>query len=378
MKYSSFILTLFFTLYFIKADTSSVLIDEFDQYIRESISNANIAGIGISILSKDSVIFSNGYGYSNIKTKAPFTTNTIMNIASISKTFVGVSIMYLVEQKIVTLDDDINSILPFKVFNPHIPNSIITLRHLMSHTSGIIDDQEIYLSSYHFGNDSPNSLGKFLEDYLSSSGKYFSNKNFTKNTPGEKFNYSNIGAGLAGYLVELLSGKPLNIFTRENIFKPLKMNNTYWFISEMDQSRHSRIYKSKKNNKILDEIELYGLTTYPDGGLRTTINDLSKYLLCIINQGKYKDGQILEKSTISKMLKSDFIDTYAKFWNIGEEIGHGGGDPGVSTGMYYSPEKELGIIYFINTSSYSGFKNKEKEMYKFGEILKKSFEITKN
>ena len=89
--------------------------------------------MGIAILSKDSVLYKKGYGYSDLKGKKRFTTNTIMNIASISKTFIGTSIMYLAENKQINLDDDINTLLPFHIYNPHSPESIITLRALMSH-----------------------------------------------------------------------------------------------------------------------------------------------------------------------------------------------------------------------------------------------------
>ena len=139
---------------------------EFDTYINRAISDAGIAGMGIAIVSDDSIIFTNGYGYADIQNKLPFTPNTVMNIASISKTFVGVAIMHAVENNLLNLDDDVNNILPFTVLNPNSPESIITLRHLMSHMSGIQDENTVYGASYHYGGDSPTPLGEFLEDYL--------------------------------------------------------------------------------------------------------------------------------------------------------------------------------------------------------------------
>ena len=369
MKHSPFLFAAILSIYLTPVQSSNGYIQEFNDYINTSISKANIAGMSIAIVSGDSILFTQGYGYSDIKTKEPFTLETVMNIASISKTFVGVALMHLVEKGMIDLDDDVNNFLPFKILNPHLPESIITPRHLMSHSSGIKDDQKVYLPSYHYGNDSPIPLGEFLEDYLSSNGTHYSKKNFTKSRPGKKFVYSNIGAGLAGYIVERVSGKTLNIFTREIIFKPLGMNNTCWFLSEMDRAKHSRLYESKKNNTLLDNIDLYGLTTYPDGGVRTTVADLSYYLLCIMNKGLYKGTRILNEETVVDMLTPDYIDSYTKFWMIGESVGHGGGDPGVSTGMYYSPKDKLGIIFFINTSSYGRFEKKEKKIFKFGQRL---------
>ena len=83
---------------------------EFDTYINRAINDAGIAGMGIAIVSDDSIIFTNGYGYADIQNKLPFTPNTVMNIASISKTFVGVAIMHAVENNLLNLDDDVNNI----------------------------------------------------------------------------------------------------------------------------------------------------------------------------------------------------------------------------------------------------------------------------
>ena len=326
--------------------------------------------MGIAILSKDSVLYKKGYGYSDLKRKKRFTTNTIMNIASISKTFIGTSIMYLVENKQINLDDDINKLLPFHIHNPHSPESIITLRALMSHTSGIIDNQKIYLSSYHYGKDSPIKLGYFLKNYLSKDGEFYSEDNFTNKTIGKEFTYSNIGAGLAGYIVEIISGKPFNIFTKDIIFGPLGMSNTFWFLSEMDSTNHAKIYKFDSKKFLLEEIELYGLTTYPDGGLRTSINDLVEYLLYFILDDTSKDIKIISEEKIAEMFSPDYFDFYSNFWNIGEKIGHGGGDPGVSTGMFYEKENDIGYIFFINTSGYLKIEKFEKTIIEFGKYLK--------
>ena len=352
------------------AKEKSYHIQKFDNFIYKSLHTSKISGIGIAIFSKDSVLYKKGYGFSDLKKKKRFTTNTIMNIASISKTFIGTSIMYLVENNQINLDDDINTLLPFHIHNPHSPESIITLRTLMSHTSGIIDNQEIYLSSYHYGKDSPIKLGYFLKNYLSKNGDFFSKDNFNSKTIGKEFTYSNIGAGLAAYIVEIVSGKPFNIFTKEIIFDPLGMSNTFWFLSEMDPTDHAKIYKLDSKKKILKEIELYGLTTYPDGGLRTSINDLVKYFLYFIRDDTSKDIKVISEEKIIEMFRPDYFVFYSNFWNIGKTIGHSGGDPGVSTGMFYIKGKDIGYIFFINTSDYLKIEQFEKTIIDFGETLK--------
>jgi len=369
VKHNYLILGTAFHLSFISAKGKDSTILQFDYFFNSSMKNSNIAGLGISIFSNDSVLYKKGYGYKDIKQKEKFTINTIMNIASISKTFVGISIMHLVERGFINLDEDVNNYLPFEVYNPH-SKIAITLRHLMSHTSGIIDDEDIYLSSYNYGNDSPISLEKFLKNYLSADGKHFLKSNFNNKQPGEEFAYSNIGTGLAGLIVEKISKKPLNVFTKEIIFTPLSMNDTYWFLSEMDQSKHSRLYKFNSKKNKLDLVKLYGLTTYPDGGLRTTVNDLTKYFIYFLNSNKMPKINILKKESIEEIFKPDYFDYYSKFWNIGDSIGHGGGDPGVSTGMFYNKENGIGYIFLINTSGFLKMKAFEQKVIEFGKYLK--------
>ena len=359
---------LLFSIGLTKERRSQVL--EFDNFINRSLNTSKIAGMGIAIISKDSVLYKKGYGYSDLKKKKKFTTNTIMNIASISKTFIGVSIMRLVENNQINLDDNINKFLTFHIYNPHHPESIITLRSLMSHTSGIIDNQEIYLSSYHYGNDSPIELGHFIENYLSKNGEIYSENNFSNKDPGKEFIYSNIGAALTGHIVEIITGKPFNIFTKEIIFNPLGMSNTCWFLSEMNRADHAKIYKLDSKENKLNEIELYGLTTYPDGGLRTSVNDLAKYFLYFIKKNSSKEKKIISDKKIIEMFSPDHFDFYSNFWNIGKTIGHGGGDPGVSTGMFYLKEDGIGYIFFINTSDYLKIDKLEETIINFGKYLK--------
>ena len=116
----------------------------FNAYINQEISESKIAGMGVAIITNDSILVTKSYGYADIQNKVPFTHNTVINIASISKTFISIAIMHAVENNLLDLDNNVNDILPFKVVNPYSPDRIITLRHLMSHTSGIQDDYTIY------------------------------------------------------------------------------------------------------------------------------------------------------------------------------------------------------------------------------------------
>ena len=130
------------------------------------MNEAGIVGLGAAIIVNKKVVWMKGYGFADKEHGVPFTPDTIMNIGSISKTFTGVALMRAVQEGKLSLDEDINTYLPFKVINPFFPNERITLRQLATHTSGITDRWSIYEGTYHYGGDSPEPLGEFLKELL--------------------------------------------------------------------------------------------------------------------------------------------------------------------------------------------------------------------
>ncbi len=145
-----------------------------------------------------------------------------MNVGSISKTFTGVAMMRAVQEGRLSLDVDINKYLPFRVVNPHRPDALITLRHLATHTSGIKDRWDVYHGVYRYGGERPAPLGDFLADYFGTEGAHYSRDNFLDARPGALREYSNIGAALAGFIIERAFGESLPAHTRQHIFAPLR------------------------------------------------------------------------------------------------------------------------------------------------------------
>jgi len=149
------------------------LLKPLDSLITQKMDESGIVGLGAAIIVDKKLVWIKGFGYADRENKTPFTVNTIMNVASISKTFTGVALMKAVEEGLVSLDEDINTYLPFKVINPYFPDKKITLRHLATHTSGLADDYEVYDKSYHYGDEIPEDLGEFLENYFTPKGKHY-------------------------------------------------------------------------------------------------------------------------------------------------------------------------------------------------------------
>ena len=355
--------------------SSSSINEQLTQDLFSIYAKNHIVGFSVAIVNQDKILYTKGFGYSDkLKNKA-YTENTIQNIASISKTFIGISLLKAQELGKLNLDDPINNYLPFEVINPKFPNTAITIRHLATHTSSIIDPSRYGKNGYVLKEINNNgkkinsnfrpsnemmTYDEFLKKILSTDGEWYKKKYFLKKKPGTFFSYSNIGAGLAALVIENAVGKPFNLFTKEYIFEPLKMSSTGWFSSEVDFTNHTKLYANTKT-----ELAFYNLVNYPDGGLITSSNDLGKYLIELIS-GYNENGLVLSKESYNELytpkLNNDIhinrsSSTYNDEYNMGVfmgmsskgQIGHTGGDPGVATIMFFNSETKIGKILFVNT-----------------------------
>jgi len=330
-------------------------------------------GFSVSIVNKDSIVYQNAFGYANVDSQKLYSVNTIQNIASISKTLIGIALLKAQELGKLNLDDPINKYLPYEVINPYYPNEEITIRHLATHTSSIKDTEFYSNKSYVLKNDvkalsddvnsmyvklnlpeSYISMSEFLKKVLSEHGEWYQDTGFLKNNPGALFEYSNVGATLAAVILEIATGETFKDFTSTYILKPLEMTETGWSFEDIDLLQYSKLYLKTKS-----EIPLYRLITFPDGGLITSTYDLSKYLIELIN-GYSGTGRLLNKESYNEFFRKQLKEKnfsnpkgenkgiFVAFSTEGN-IGHSGSDPGVSTYMFFNPISKKGNILFVNT-----------------------------
>lgn len=339
-------------------------------------------GFSVAIVNEQGTVYENGIGYSNVALQQKYDENTLQNIASISKTLVGIALLKAQELGKLKLDDPINKYLPFKVENPLYPDAKITLRHLATHTSTITDnpyylkrnyvlkpwqdlknrklvlEDEQVLNPY----DSLISLKAYLQNVLSSNGKWYNKEDFLKHRPGEIFKYSNVATGLAAYIIEIATGEDFDSFTAKHILKPLRMSSSGWKFADIDFSKYSTLYQYPDT-----ALAFYSLITYPDGNFITSSHDLAKFLTelikgyagegTLLNRDSYKE-YFREQLTASNYTKRNDRNPYSDEYNIGifigssvaGNIGHTGGDPGVSSIMFFNPKTKTGRLMIINTN----------------------------
>lgn len=349
--------------------------------IEEINKNRIFNGFAVSIVNEKGTLYEKGFGFSDIENKKEYTEKTIQNIASVSKTLVGIALLKAQELGKLHLDDPIEKYISYKIYNPDFPKEKITIRQLATHTSSIIDNDYYLQKNYylkpnqnlnnvqlHFDNeqifnpsDSIISMSSYLENVLSERGKWNQNS-YSQHKPGSIYDYSNVGTALTAYIIEKATGDSFQNFTQKYILEPLNMKSSGWSFQNIDMANYSRLYQNP--NTLLP---YYEMITYPDGGFITSVNDLSKFLTELI-KGYHGKGTILSKNSYveyftphlsdANFLERNEQNPYNESYNVGifigfgytGYIGHTGGDPGVLSMMFFDPKNNMGRIMIYNTN----------------------------
>ncbi|MHC5310250.1 serine hydrolase domain-containing protein [Myroides sp. LJL116] len=350
--------------------------------INEIYKQSDFNGFAVSIVNESGSLYQHGFGYADTQNRIPYTDKTIQNVASISKVFIGIALLKAQELGKLQLDDPINDYLPFKVVNPSFPDKEITIRHLATHSSVIVDNA-FYLSKNYIlkqgespinaslsfedmqifnPNDSLVSLEQFLQNTLVQQGKWNTKDTYSNYQGASVYEYSNTGAALAAFVLEKATAERFDDFTQKYILDPLKMKDSGWHFENIHFENYSKLYADKNT-----ELPFYHMITYPDGGLITSVDDLSLFLTELI-KGYNQKGTILKKDSYKEFfraqlqeenfLERDHNNPYNESYNVGVfigfgfsgYIGHTGGDPGVASLMFFDPKNNIGRILILNTS----------------------------
>ncbi|WP_196140739.1 serine hydrolase [Aliikangiella sp. G2MR2-5] len=297
-------------------------------------------GGALGIIQNGKLIYSRGYGMANLDYDIANSPKTVFRIASTSKQFTAASIILLVQKGKLGLDD------PLTDFFPEFPDYArqITIRHLLHHTSGIRD----YLTlSYLSGLDENDH---YTDKEIM---KWLINQKTNNFKPGENFLYSNSGYWLLGKIVEKVTGRSMAEFAENEIFKPLKMNNTHF------HNDHTMIVKNRASgySPLQDgsfKIDMTTLDMIGDGGVFTTIEDMKKW-----DDASYQ-SDILNKDfwtmmeTTGKLNNGAAIEYSAglgvrEFYGL-KMISHGGAFVGYRANYIRFPQEKFTIVILANRS----------------------------
>ena len=316
----------------------------FDGLMPFTLRRNDIAG-GVVVVVKDgAVLFAKGYGYADLAQRTPVSPQTtLFRPGSTSKLFTWTAVMQLVEQGKLNLDQDINHYLDFKI--PPYEGKPITLRNVMTHTPGFEDSARDLL---------PASIADVdLERYLKAHvpARIY--------PPGEVVAYSNYGCGLAGYIVQRVSGERFDDYIVQHIFKPLDMAHSS-FAQPLPASLAPLLAKGYKvaSDGIARPFEL--VNPPPAGALSSSAMDMARFMIAQLQDGRYGDARILQASTAELMHSPHYrpapglngfdLGFFQEDRNGLHIIGHGGDTVFFHSDLHLLLDKGVGIFMSFNSA----------------------------
>lgn len=360
-----------------------------DDIISEDIKENKIPGAVVLVGNEDEIIFEKAYGIKNPETNEKYNTDDIFRIASMTKAITSVGILKLWEEGKIGLDDPIDKYIPkfenieiLESFNNEdtsytskISTKKITIRQLLTHTSGIgygfIDGNKSIKSIYHKRKQSfmKNGVLCFCDEDITI-GETIENLADVPlhHEPGERFTYG-IGLDVLGYMIEIVSGKKLDEFFRDEIFTPLDMNDTYFYLPKEKENRLVPVLTKKDDEWVIFEDDRFNVNYPIEGkrkffaggcGLSSTVQDYYKFLTVFLNEGKFKGKSFISKQTNDLIFQNQLPESFG--FGVGlafgivleKDLKNGGtGSEGtISWGGYWNtsffadPEdKYIGLIY---------------------------------
>jgi CubicO group peptidase (beta-lactamase class C family) len=305
-------------------------------------SSPQTPGCAVGVTRAGSLVFAKGYGMADLEHDTPITPDTRFNIASVSKQFTAMSVVLLSLDGRLSLDDSIRK------WVPEVPSfgTVITLRQLLTHTSGLRDYFTLLAVS---GWPSDGQLTE--RQFLTLVGRQ-KNLNFA---PGDEFLYSNTGYALLSIVVRRASGQSLRSFAAERIFKPLGMTHTEF------RDDHTALipqralgYEPSGSTYRINQPET---DVVGDGGVYSTVEDLAKW------DANFRSGRVGGQRAIAMLQEPARLNNgqtipYALAMTIGEFHGlktysHSGAYGGYRSTLLRFPQRDMTIITLCNTSSAS-------------------------
>jgi CubicO group peptidase (beta-lactamase class C family) len=262
-----------------KTNSDQELIKECEDLIIKKMGSDNIIGASAAIIINDSVIWKKGFGYADKENKIPMSENTVVSIASATKTFTALAIMQLQEKGLLDITQPLNKYLP--QFNPLTRGENlddVTIKSVITHSSGIQTD--------------------VLKNGDLGSGKYtdvlgFINESYLLYPPGLVESYSNSGYSILGHLVKQVSGQDYPEYIHKNIFMPLGMSNSGFFMDSL--TGRTLVYSGG------ERLHDYGIRDIASGGIYTSINDFIKYAKGLMHAYNGINSPVIHTSTMQEM-----------------------------------------------------------------------------
>ena len=319
-----------------------------EELLTDDINNNKIPGAVVLVGNEKGIVYQKAFGVKNPLTNEKYATDDIFRIASMTKAITSVAVLKLWEDGKINLDDPIEKYIPefkdaeiLETFNEKDSSYTskpstkkITIRQLLTHTSGI---------GYDFIDGNPSIKAIFhkkKQSFMKNGVMCFCDEDVTigeairnladvplHHEPGEKFTYS-MGLDVLGYMIEIVTGKKLDVFYREEIFDPLDMNDTYFYLPDSKKERLVPVQTKKDDDWVIFEDDRFNENYPVEGkrkffaggcGLSSTVEDYYKFLSVFLNNGKYKGKSFIGKQTNDLIFQNQLPESFG--FGIGLALG---------------------------------------------------------
>ena len=333
------------------------MFNEVERFLVKKFEEKQVPGFSASVVSSRDIVWSKGFGYSNLEEGVPATIETVYRVASVSKPVIATGLLQWMDRGLFHLDDPVNSLLKDVKVQTDFEEQP-TIRNLLSHTSGL----PVHVDPICFDLSETISLEEMIRESA-----------ITVRPPNQEIVYSNTAFNIIGYLVGLFAGKPYPECVREGLFEPLEM-----YSSDFEQTSHIRglmaqPYSRKKDGPIEAVTPWYGgsIPEKPCGSLFSTAIDLGHFLISQMNGGIYKDRRILKEETVEEMhrlqscagsSRSGYALAWKRTWHHGTlMLSHTGGNLGWTAHVAFYPELKTGMVILCNLNDNSGWRPPARE-----------------
>ncbi|MCK8479527.1 serine hydrolase [Psychroserpens algicola] len=311
------------------------------------------AGFAVAVVDGDKIVYAKGFGYSDYENKIPVDANTLFAIGSSTKAFTSAILGLLRADDKLSFDDNPRKHIPeLEFFDDNMNNNMI-IKDLMRHSTGLPRHDG---SWYYFPTHSKDSLLMRIKHHEPFTGIR------------QQWYYNNFGFLAQGVIAERITGKSWEDNLKDYFFVPLEMTRTNATIAEMKSSSNAAFGYEVKDDKIekMDYYDIAGMS--PAGSINSSVNDMSKWLITWINDGKYKDKDIIPESYINEAMSSQMVvggntpddkfpdihfSNYGYGWFLQSykghyRVDHGGNIDGFSANVAFFPSDNIGIVVLAN------------------------------
>jgi len=329
-----------------------------ENFLLKVFEERKVPGASVAFVSGEDIIWSKGFGYSNLEEKTQTTPETVFRVASVSKPVIATALLQWMDRGMFHLDDSVKGLMEEVQIRTEYEQP--TVRNLLTHTSGFpvhVDPTCFELSET-----------VTLEDMINESA-------ITVHPPNQEIVYSNTAFNIIGYLVGLFADMPYPRYLKEGLFKPLKMDSSSFEQTNRIRKMMAQPYsRKKKSGSPIEAVKpWYGgsMPEKPCGSLFTTATDLGNFMIAQINGGLYRGNRILKAETMKEMhllqasagnSRSGYALSWKRNWHYGNlMLSHTGGNLGWTAHFAFYPELKIGVIILCNLNDNSGWRPPARE-----------------